>query len=241
MLPKDIHIILVEDNIDLCDDLSFQLKKNGYHIDAVHDAKAMDVNMAVQRYSIAILDIGLPGEDGLSIATRLRQQQPNLGIIMLTARGEIDTKVQSLTTGADSYLVKPVDWRELVAVIESLQRRIQGLESTEPKWILKEAGRVLITPRGEKIPLTNMESEVMTLLAQHAGNSVPRDAFIKNTSKRAMYDFEPRRLEVCISRLKRKLMTALNPQEKIELEKDDLPIKSVRGVGYVFTQLINIQ
>ena len=81
----------------------------------------------------------------------------------------------------------------------------------------------------------------MTLLAQHAGNSVPRDVFIKTVAKRAMYDFDPRRLEVCISRLKRKLMTALNPQEKIELEKDDLPIKSVRGVGYVFTQLINIQ
>ena len=244
MEPKDMSILLVEDNIDLCDDLCFQLKKNDYHLDAVHDAKTMDVKMAEQGYSIVILDIGLPGEDGLSIATRLRQHHPDLGIIMMTARGEIETKVQGLTTGADSYLVKPVDWRELAAVIESLQRRIQKSKPTKPTkstWLLKEAGRVLITPRSEKISLTSMEGQIMTLLAQHAETPVQRNVIIETVARRGHSEFDPRRLEVCISRLRQKLMAAFNAQGETELVKDNLPVKSVRGVGYIFTQSIDIQ
>jgi len=236
MLSKNMRIILVEDNIDLCDDLCFQLNRNGYHIDAANDAQSMDRYMATQCYSIAILDIGLPGENGLSIATRLRQEQPKLGIILLTARGEINTKIQGLTTGADSYLVKPVDWRELAAVIESLHRRIQTSTPKINKWQLTQAGRELISPTGVIISLTSMEAIVMRLLTNNAGQTVSRNVIIDVIAGQKSNSYDPRRLEVGISRLRQKIVSKIKESTDAELGNYTMPIKSVRGVGYIFTQ-----
>ncbi len=238
MLNNKKRIILVEDNVDLCDDLSFQLEQKGYHVDAVGDAIALDKKVANQDYTIAILDIGLPGEDGLSIAKRLRKQQPKLGIIMLTARGEIDTKLHGFKNGADVYLVKPVDWRELDAVIESLHRRIQPTEEEEEStWKLIEAATILMTPSGESISLTGMESLILTLLAKNAGIAITKAKLIKQVTGRRELSFDPRRLEVCMSRLRQKI---LNTDSSHSNNDNNIPFKSVRGVGYIFTQAILI-
>jgi len=231
-----ICIILVEDNIDLCDDLSFQLEQIGYCVDTVGNGSAMDQKMEKKDYSIAILDIGLPGEDGLSIAKRLKHQQPNLGVVMLTARGEIDTKLQGFENGADAYLVKPVDWRELSAVIESLFRRIQPNYLEQSTWQLLESASILMTPQNDSISLTGMESKILTLLAENVGEAVTKKALIEYIDGRNTQDFDPRRLEVCVSRLRQKIFNTVD-----QTKRKNAPFKSVRGIGYIFNQAIVVK
>lgn len=236
-----LQIALVEDNADLRDDLQFQLSAQGLQVTALADALALDHHLLNAQCDVAVLDIGLPGENGLSIAARLRQTRPTMGIIMLTARGELDSRLDGYKQGADAYLVKPVDWRELLAQIHALQRRAAGLVTPAPAgaWTLKQAGRELVTPQGRSIGLTHMESVVLKVLAQHAGKTVKRDLLMAEVLGEQAYQLDPRRLEVCISRLRQKLLDALDRDAGIQ--NDQLPLKTVRGAGYTFTQAISIQ
>jgi two-component system OmpR family response regulator len=236
------HILLVEDNLDLRDDLCFQLKRQGYTLDTAGSAKEMDVLLHANHYEIAVIDIGLPGEDGLSIARRLRNIHPHLGIIFMTARGEIETKIQGLSIGADSYLVKPVDVRELIAVIQALYNRIQSLIHPGETWRLDSSMRVLFTPHSESIQLTHMEGQLLRLLAQSPKNPVSREQLIAVIAGDSAYSFDPRRIEVCMSRLRRKILdTFCNSETDNPNAQDKIPVKAARGIGYVFTENIIIE
>lgn len=244
--PLPLHIALVEDNADLRDDLQFQLSSQGLQVAALEDAVALDQHLLSARCDVAVLDIGLPGENGLSIAARLRQACPAMGIIMLTARGEIDSRLDGYKQGADAYLVKPVDWRELLAQIHALHRRAAVLATPAPApadgWMLKQAGRELVTPQGRSISLTHMESGVLKVLAQHAGRTVERALLMSEMLGEQAYQLDPRRLEVCISRLRQKMLDAMDSSAGLQsLQNDQLPLKTVRGAGYTFTQAISVQ
>lgn len=236
-----LQIALVEDNADLRDDLQFQLNSQGLNVAALADGLALDHHLLSARCDVVVLDIGLPGENGLSIAARLRQAYPAMGIIMLTARGEIDSRLDGYKQGADTYLVKPVDWRELLAQIHALKRRAVVLTTPTraDEWLLKQAGRELVTPQGRSISLTHMEGVVLKVLAQHAGQTVERDLLMSEVLGEQAYQLDPRRLEVCISRLRQKMLDAMD--SNVTAQTDQLPLKTVRGAGYTFTQAISIQ
>ncbi len=240
MNPDSIHVLFVEDNEDLRDDLSFQLRSTGIRVTAVADGIAMDKQIKDQKFDIALLDIGLPGENGLSIAIRLREASPNIGIIMLTALDELDTCLQSYQSGADVFLAKPVDWRRLAAQIQALYRRLpQVSHSTKQAgWKLLQSGHVLVTPCGSSINLTGMEASVILALAKKPGQTVKRDELIAIVSPGNVDAYDPRRLEVCLSRLRQKIHDALVNTNAAVI---DTPIKTVRGVGYTFTQSISIE
>jgi DNA-binding response OmpR family regulator len=126
------RIGLIEDNIEYRDNLAFFLRREGFDVVFESDGHAIDLTLAQHPCDLILLDLGLPYEDGLAIAQRLRAQQPALGIVMLTARGSLDERLSGMRDGADAYLVKPVDFRELMAVLKSLLRRLDmGAKTVE--------------------------------------------------------------------------------------------------------------
>ncbi len=234
------RIAIVEDDRDLLESTLEYLTTLGYSAWGVGSAEAFYKRLAVDPIDVVVLDIGLPGENGLSIAARLRQAYPSMSIIMLTARGELDSRLHGYKQGADIYLVKPIDWRELLAQIHALHRRMVVLTAPTPsnEWVLKQAGRELVTPQGHSISLTHMESLVLNRLAQHAGQPVERALLMSEVLGEQAYQLDPRRLEVCISRLRQKMLAAMGDNN--DIKDDQLPLKTVRGTGYIFTQAIHI-
>ena len=191
----------------------------------VEDGVALDRALAEVDPGIVILDIGLPGEDGFSIAQRLRRDRPELGIIMLTALNRMDDRVKGLDCGADHYLAKPVDMRELASAIGSLQRRLGQSGGKAGTWRLEPLQATLVTPGGVAIGLTDNELRFLTPLLRLPGEVIGRDDLA------AALDQIPdvyamRRMETLVSRLKGKVLRA-SPQEP-------LPVRARHGRGYAF-------
>lgn len=225
-----IRIALVEDNTDLRDELVFHLQRLGHDVAGFASGEQLDAWLHEQTPDVLVLDIGLPGESGLSIAARLRPLHPTLGIVMLTARGEIDDRVAGFGVGADIYLVKPADLRELAVVVESLYRRAHRLVRPRQQeyWQLDCHTLELVAPGGSKILLTPSEFKLMRVLAEAAPEGVPRARLVEALGFRDL-DFDHRRLETTMSRLRKKLETRA---EEVS------PLRSVRSVGYAFVATI---
>lgn len=225
-----IRIAVVEDNPDLCEELVFQLRHEGYDAEGFPDGASLDRGFLQFAPEIVVLDLNLPGEDGLSIAARLRSLS-DVGIVMLTARGTLSDRVIGLETGADAYLVKPVDRRELLAVLQSVYRRISDKPITASGvWQLSPAQRLVCTPEGQKIALTDTEFRLLMQLAKSYPNVAQRRALIESLGHEYL-QFDERRLEAAMSRLRRKLRSD---------ESLPSPLRSARAQGYVFTELIQI-
>ncbi|MCK7491496.1 MAG: response regulator transcription factor [Comamonadaceae bacterium] len=224
---------VVEDNTDLRDEIVFHLQRHGHHVVGLPDGVALDAHLATEPLDVLVLDLGLPGEDGLSIAARLRAHHPDIAIAMLTARGELDDRLRGFKNGADIYLVKPVDMRELSAVAESLHRRVRGAERPPPRaeWRLDSFTMELASPGGESVMLTPTECNLVRALADAAPEAVPRTV-LAAAMGHAEPDFDYRRLETSLSRLRR----------KIECRCADTasPLRSARNVGYVFAAPIRV-
>ena len=217
-----LTIAIVEDNADVLDDLLFNLRHRSFQVTGFPDGAALDAALAVgQRWPVLVLDLGLPGEDGLSIARRLRYSYPALGIIALTARGRVSDRIAGLNEGIDLYLVKPVDIEELAAAIRAVARRTAQIEVVESLWRLDTQGLQIICPDGERLPLTLYELQLLTALANSAGQTVSRDDLIRAMGKKPD-SYDSRALEVMISRLRAKI-------------GDHCPLHAVRGQGYRFT------
>lgn len=218
-----IRIALVEDDIDLLEDVAFSLRDEGLHVTACANGQALDRELALDRFDVVVLDIGLPGEDGLSIARRLRRAQSQLGIIMLTARTTVNARVQGMEDGADVYLGKPTDLRELALVIRALARRLGvGSPPTTSALTLFVAENALVTPNGERIDLTASETLVLSRLSRSTGLQATRRQIIEAFGA-VYFDYDERRLETIVSRLRRKLEAAGLPADTV---------RAVRGIGY---------
>ena len=228
---KKIEICIVEDEDDLREELVDTLLEAGFGVRGFSASRELYAALLAAPCNIAILDIGLPGEDGFSIAARLRSLG-KMGIIMLSARTAIDDRVRALQGGADVYLTKPVDLRELLAVVTSLARRLampepQAISSTEVAsgpWSLSADGWGVIAPNGAALPLTAQERAFLVRLWQCAGEAVSREELaIALGGDPYEYDFH--RLDTLVSRLRRKA-------SDIGLT---LPVRAVRGTGYAVT------
>jgi len=177
-----------------------------------------------------VLDLGLPGEDGLVVAARLRQAHPGLGIIMLTARTALVDRVTGLSQGADSYLCKPVEMSELVAHVGTVLRRCPPAPAPVA-WCYAPRRLCLRGPQGQEMALSSAESLIVHRLALTPGQEVSRRDLV-HVLGQSYEHYDERRLEAIVSRLRRKILAAV-PEAN--------PLRGLRNRGYVFLDPIEIE
>ncbi|MBT2747659.1 MULTISPECIES: response regulator transcription factor [unclassified Lysobacter] len=202
------------------------LSHSGFCVVGMDGALELYRSMTLRSYDLILLDVGLPDEDGFSIAAHLRRLSPRVGIVMLTGYDSAQDRMRGLRAGADAYLPKPVDMDEVVTTLHNLARWVIPDASAAPAsshWRLDERGWCILTPGGVEIELNLAERQVMAMLAAAAGLPVQRETLIASLVKNA-YDFDPHRLEMLVHRLRKKCQQAA---------EEELPLRAVRGIGYV--------
>ena len=232
------RILIVDDDEDIQSLLEEYLRKNGYDAHAVGDGKAMWDALVVKPVSLVVLDLMLPGEDGLSLCRQLRARS-QVPVLMLTARGEAADRILGLEMGADDYLAKPFDPRELLARIRSILRRAKSLptdmEVDVPEtfrfsgWQLDTRARNLCAPDGVVVPLSGAEYRLLLIFLQNPNVVLSRDQLCNFTFGR---DADPldRTIDMQVSRLRERLR---------EQAREPEIIKTVRGKGYVLATRVD--
>ena len=226
------HILVVDDDREIRDLLSKFLERQGMRVSAARDAREARKLWPLGRYHLVVLDLMMPGESGLDFARWLRTQG-EVPIVMLTAMGEETDRIVGLELGADDYVAKPFNPRELLARIRAVLRRAngEGPSQKEPPaksirfagWTLEPTRRRLLDPQGAEIALTGGEYELLVVLLERPNRVLTRDMLMDLLRGRQAGPFD-RAIDVAVSRLRRKLEDdGRNPQL----------IKTVRGGGYV--------
>jgi two-component system OmpR family response regulator len=233
-MNKEPHILIIDDARDIREPLLRYLQKNGYRAQAAPDAAGARKLMKSHAFDLLILDIMMPGEDGLSLLRHVREQG-DTPVIFLSARGEDVDRIVGLELGADDYLVKPFNPRELLARVSSVLRRLNALPpGARPpqsdrirfdQWVLDTAQRELAGPDGIAVPLSQGEFRLLMALIERPKVSLTRDQLLDITRGREAEVFD-RSIDNAISRLRRKI-------EKDP--KNPRLIKTVWGGGYLFT------
>jgi DNA-binding response OmpR family regulator len=232
------HIAVLDDEVDITGLLSNYLQGRGFRVTELHNGRSLMALMAADAPDLVLLDLGLPGEDGFSIARQLREHW-RCGLVIVTGRGDAVDKVVGLEVGADDYVTKPFDLRELLARIKAVLRRTgAATEAPAPTaaaatpsrgvlhfagWALDTAARRLVSPRGDEVILTSGEFDLLCAFAEHPGRVLSRDFLLERTRGREAGPYD-RTIDVQVGRLRKKLEDdAETPQI----------IKSVRGAGYI--------
>lgn len=235
------HILVVDDDREIRDLLSKFLERQGMRVTAARDAREARKVWPLGRYHLVVLDLMMPGESGLDFARWLRGQE-DVPIVMLTAMSEETDRIVGLELGADDYVAKPFNPRELVARIRAVLRRASGEGGPGPAgakepaakairfsgWTLEPGRRRLLNPEGVEVPLTGGEYELLQVLVERPNRVLTRDMLMDLLRGRQAGPFD-RAIDVAVSRLRRKLEDdGRNPQL----------IKTVRGGGYVLATLV---
>lgn len=219
-------VYVVDDDDDLREEMVFGLASLGLNTHGFESAAALYRAYAAKPSDIVILDVGLKGENGLSAAAHLRTSQ-SVGIIMVTARGSIDDRINGLETGADAYLVKPVDVRELAATVMAvfyrLEKPITVSPCPSPEWALVESGWVITDGRGHRLRLTTSEQRILSRLLVERGAIVERHDLVVALGE-DIYEFNYAHLDTIVSRLRRRAKKA----------GIVLPLHAIRGKGFTF-------
>ena len=225
MTPEDPHILVVDDHREIRESLAQFLKKNGRRATAVDSAEAARKAIKENRVDLVILDIMMPGEDGLSLTgwVRSKARLSNTPVLLLTARGEPDDRIRGLEVGADDYMSKPFDPRELALRIDAILRRA-GIKPVAPREIRLgpvsfDMERLELTRDGAPLRLTEAEAQLLKTLALNAHAPVERITLSPDTA-----DITGRAVDVQVTRLRRKL--EVDP-------KNPRYLQTVRGVGYM--------
>ncbi|WP_157264372.1 winged helix-turn-helix domain-containing protein [Azohydromonas aeria] len=244
------HLAILDDDPEITLLLENYLAAQGFRVSRLHDAAALMRLMCGDAPQLVLLDLGLPDEDGFAIARRLREHW-HCGLIIITGRGDAVDKVVGLEIGADDYVTKPFDLRELLARIKAVLRRLapaaEGVPAAAPAvarphapagrsrfrfldWELDTAARRLTAAGGREVALTTGEFELLSAFVQHPGRVLSRDFLLQQTHRREAAPFD-RTIDVQVGRLRRKL----------EVEPDDPQlIKSVRGAGYILAAAVEV-
>jgi two-component system OmpR family response regulator len=228
------HLLVVDDDREIRDLLARFLKKHGYRVTTARDGREMRRSLADWGVDLIILDLMLPGEDGLTLCRELRVGS-DIPIIMLTAMGEETDRIVGLEMGADDYLPKPFNPRELLARVKAVLRRaydISARQRSERDSVLRFAGwkldlprRQLESPEGVMVQLSGGEFDLLVAFVEHPQRILSRDQLLDLTRGRDAIPFD-RSIDIQVSRLRRKI--EVDPKEP-EI------IKTVRGTGYTFT------
>ncbi|WP_430449604.1 response regulator [Rhodophyticola sp.] len=207
------HILVVDDHRQIRESVTRFLEKNGMRATAAKDAIEMDLRLAGGHYDLLVLDVMMPGEDGLSVCRRLAPQM-KLPIIMLTALGKETDRIVGLELGADDYLPKPFNPRELLARIKAVLRRSSTVENHAGAFAgkrvrfagmtLETDGHAIATPRGDRLALTTADFRLLTVLLERPRIVLSRDQLLDLTSGRAAGPMD-RTIDNQISRLRRKI------------------------------------
>ena len=227
------NILIIDDDTDLCDLLRDYLTPEGFVVEAVYNG--LDgVELAVSgRYSLVVLDVMLPGINGFEVLRRIRAAS-RIPVLMLTARGEDVDRIVGLEIGADDYLPKPFNPRELVARIRAVLRRA---ESEPQSQVQADTGRLIVGDielvtgtrtvlrGGQKVELTSVEFAILETLLRLAGQVVSRDDLVKQALGRNLSAYD-RSIDVHVSSLRKKLGQRIDESERI---------KTVRNIGYQYS------
>ncbi|MBI3144952.1 MAG: response regulator transcription factor [Pseudogulbenkiania sp.] len=225
------RILIVDDDPHIRELLGHYLQGFAMQCDGADDGRAMQAALASARYDLIILDLMLPGEDGLSLCRQLRQRSET-PVIMLTARGEATDRVVGLELGADDYVVKPFDPRELVARIHSILRRSVRAQPPAPErdelrfdgWTLSRLKRQLTTPQQLLVPLSNAEFRLLLTFLDRPQHILSREQLLDAARGRSFDAFD-RSIDLLVSRLRQKLG---------DDPRSPRLLKTVRGEGYLF-------
>jgi DNA-binding response OmpR family regulator len=241
MAADSTTLLVVEDDPFQREAVSAYLANQGFAVEAVANGPACRAAIAAAMPDAALLDVGLPGEDGFALARWLRGQSPTIGIIMLTAAGDLVDRVVGLESGADDYITKPFEPRELLARIRAVMRRAQsagGVAVPQAAPAALPPGRVrigaavldlkrglLVTNEGREDMLTEGEFGLLKLLSENPNKALHRDWLLERVSGEEEPEAFDRAIDLRIMRLRRKVER--NPSRP-------MAIRTVRGVGYLF-------
>ena len=216
-----MRILLVEDTVDVGEAIVARFERIGHRVDWEKDGSVADEVLEVQGYDLIILDVTLPGLDGFTVLERLRRRKSRTPVLVLTARSEVDDRVGALDLGADDYLVKPFDFRELEARARALLRRNAGEPTNRLTCgdVLIDRGSRAVTVGGVPVELTRRELTLLEILAARPGRIFGKDELVDQLFG-LDDDPSPNAVEQYIARLRKKLAGS-----KAE-------IRTLRGLGY---------
>jgi two-component system, OmpR family, response regulator len=232
------HVLVVDDDPEICNLLAEYLSTHGYEVAQADCGETMRAEVERAVPAVVLLDIGLPGEDGLTLARFLRERY-DCGIIMVTAADAVVDRVVGLEVGADDYIAKPFDLRELRARLKSVLRRLETREQKTPPAVADApvpVGKCRLDLRshqlqgaGGEVALTSMEFDLLKALVEHPNQVLSRDQLLTLTRNREWEPFD-RSVDILIARLRRKVE-----------DDPDRPsaIRTVRGAGYMFVPCVN--
>ncbi len=236
------HIAVLDDEPDITGLLATYLRSHGYRVSELHNGSALWALMAQDVPALVLLDLGLPGEDGLAIARRLRDTA-GVGLVIVSGRGDAVDKVVGLEIGADDYITKPFDLRELLARVKAVMRRtmptggaVAAMPAAAPPgdsgardrfcfagFTLDRAARRLSDAKGNEIALSSGEFDLLLVFVLHPGRVLSRDFLLEQSRGREAAPFD-RSVDVQVGRLRKKLL---------DDAQDPRLLKSVRGAGYL--------
>jgi len=214
-----MRILVVEDDQDLNRQIKAALAHAGYAVDCALDGEEGHFLGDTESYDAAILDLGLPTLDGLSVLERWRREQRNMPVLILTARDRWSDKVAGMDAGADDYVAKPFHMEELLARVRALLRRQAGFASSEIECgpLRLDTRTARVTCAGAPVKLTSLEFRLLSYLMHHRGRVVPRMELVEHLYEQD-FDRDSNTIEVFIGRLRKKIPGHL--------------IETVRGLGY---------
>jgi two-component system response regulator CpxR len=226
------RILVIDDDVELCSLVAEYLAPEGFHVEAVHDGKAGLERAVNGNYLLTILDVMLPVMNGFDVLRHIRDKS-KVPVLLLTARGEDVDRIVGLEIGADDYLPKPFNPRELVARIRAILRRTSGETGENSIPDIVQVGDVELDPatrtvrqKGEPLELTSVEFNLLEVLLREAGRVVTRERLVDSVLSRKFSPFD-RSIDMHVSKLRKKLG---------DTEGGADHIKTVRGVGYIFAR-----
>jgi two-component system OmpR family response regulator len=234
------HILIVDDDAEIRSLLGEYLRKNGYQVSLVADGKAMWAGHARGKVDLIVLDLMLPGDDGLTLCRKLRAES-DTPVIMLTARGDETDRIVGLEMGADDYIAKPFSPRELLARIKSVLRRTRSLPRnlraddargiSFANWRLDAVARHLVSADGVVTSLSGSEYQLLRIFLSHPNHVLTRDQLML-LAKGHEADPLDRSIDIQVSRLRQRLR---------DDPADPRIIKTVRGEGYVLAVAVEVE
>ena len=231
MIRRMDHILVVDDDVELCGLVQEYLTAEGFSLKAVHDGEQGLQQALTSEYALVVLDVMLPGINGFEVLRRIRSVS-KIPVLLLTARGEDVDRIVGLEIGADDYLPKPFNPRELVARIRAILRRTQSVAADGVPEVLS-VGDVELDPAtrsvlraGQPVDLTSVEFNLLEVLLREAGRVVTRERLVNAVLSRKFMPFD-RSIDMHVSKVRRKLGDS---------EEDGDHIKTIRGVGYMFAR-----
>ncbi|PWC37904.1 response regulator transcription factor [Azospirillum sp. TSO35-2] len=220
-----MRILVVEDTEDLADAIIQRMRKHGYAIDWAADGYQAEELLATERYQLVILDLMLPGPDGQTLLRQLRRKGDDTPVLVVTARSRVDTKVDALDLGADDYVVKPFDFRELEARCRALLRRHHGIATSEQVFgnLSFDTSTKKVAIDGQPIDLSAREFRLLELFLSSLNKVMSKDTLIDRLCSLDQ-PVAPNAIELYVSRLRKKL------------EGASVVIRTLHGQGYVAEQ-----